>query len=138
MKEKPRLIKPKRTGKPAGRLVFVSGIYIGIKNEGDANTNEILYKAFTDGNIFPDLSPERKYHRGNPVDVWNVGSAFVKMLYDKKEAYKLKFDVYIEINFTLQLFKLLDPVFRKKAKNEHRKMVKELRKIKSFVQENPN
>ena len=51
MKKRPRLIKPKKTGKPAGRLVFVGGIYIGIKNEGDANTNEILYRALTDANL---------------------------------------------------------------------------------------
>lgn len=113
MEKKPRLIKPKKIGKSAGVTVF-GGIYIGIKEAGDANTNEILYRALTDAAL--STEHERKEYEGKPVDVWNVPSSFVKMLYKKQHNFKLLFSVYEELNSTLQLFELLDPVVRKKAK----------------------
>lgn len=102
-----------KISKPAGTTAF-GGIYIGIKDGGDANTNEILYKALTDANL--STEHERKEHKGEPVDVWNVPSSFIKMFYKKQHNFKLLFTVYEELNHTLQLFKLLDPVIRKKAK----------------------
>ncbi|HOX11022.1 MAG TPA: hypothetical protein P5323_03390 [Candidatus Moranbacteria bacterium] len=137
MKRKPNLIKPHKPRKeyPPRKIQF-GGIYIGIKNEGDANTNEILYRALTDASL--STEHERKEYKGKPVNVWKVSSSFVKMLYKKQHDFNLLFVVYEEINFTLQLFKFLDPIVRKKAKNECDNVVKELRKIKSFVQENPN
>lgn len=113
MSDKPRLIKPEKMGKPSGRSVF-GGIYIGIKGKGDANTNEILYRALTDANISTEY--EGKDYKGEPVDVWKVTSEFIKMFYKKQYDFNLRFVVYEEINSTFQLFTLLDPVMRKKAK----------------------
>ncbi|HOW60698.1 MAG TPA: hypothetical protein P5548_00720 [Candidatus Moranbacteria bacterium] len=108
------------------RKTVFGGIYIGIKGGGDANTNEILYKALVDANL--STEHERKEYKGTPINVWKVTSSFVKMLYKKQHNFNLLFVAYEEINYTLQIFKFLDPIVRKKAKQM--KLAKECEKKK--------
>jgi hypothetical protein len=98
------------------KLFPTSVLYIGIKGEGDANTNEILYEALTNANI--STEHERKEYKGKPVYVWKVNYAFVKMFYREQYNFKLLFVVYMEIKSTLQIWPLFDPAIMKKAKRE--------------------
>jgi len=140
---KPRLIKPKKIGKLAGKSTF-GGLFIEIENEGVGNTNKILHEFFIAADVFIDLTPEGKYYKGKDIKVWNLKPEYIKMLYKERHNFKLKFVVYAEINSTLQLYKLLEPVLQKKAKQA--KLLKksglenraEKRRGKSAVQETPN
>lgn len=130
MEERPNLIKPHKTRKVRlPRKTQFGGFFIGIKNEGDANTNEILYRALEYASL--STEHERKEYRGKPVNVWNVPTSFIEMLYKKHHDFKLLFVVYEEINYTLQLFELLDPIVQKKAKIGRMKIVKKLKNIKN-------
>jgi len=98
------------------KIVFpTGGIFIGIKRKGDANTNEILHKALVMRGFSTEF--EGKKHKGETVNVWLVDTDFVNMLYTQEKDFILKFSVYIEIDYTLQIFNLLKPVIRKKARH---------------------
>jgi hypothetical protein len=75
-----------------------------------------LHDLFLAADIFIDLTPEGKYYKDKPVKVWNLEAKYIKMLYEEKHNFKLKFVVYAEINSTLQLYRLLDPIIQKRAK----------------------
>lgn len=114
------------------KIVFpTGGIFIGIKRKGDANTNEILNRAFIETGILKDLYPEGKKFKGKKIDVWEVDSDFVNMLYAREKDFKLKFDVYIELDFTLQRFRLPDPRVKKKAKQMRLKLLKKIEERRS-------
>jgi hypothetical protein len=90
-------------------------IYVGIRGAGDANTNKILREALAGSRLSTEL--ERKYHKGEKVEVWIVTSDFLKMLYAKEKDFRLKFIVYIESNFTFKRFRLLETSVQKRAKH---------------------
>lgn len=116
------------------KIFFPTGdVYIGIKGAGDANTNEILHNALTDKNI--STEHEGKYYNEELVYVWKVNPAFVKMLYRKQKNFNLLFDVYIENNYIMQIFRFLEPPLQKKAKQKRWPKDK---KGRSAVQETPN
>lgn len=110
---KPRLIKPKKTGRRAGKSIF-GGIYLGIKDGGDKYTNTIVFPALGRENFSLKLEGEK--YRGQPVCVWKVTSKFVKDLYAEEKNCCLKVVVYIKINDTLQRFRLFEPDVVRKAK----------------------
>lgn len=124
---KPLLIKPKKIGRHAGGSVF-GGLFIGIEWEKCGNTNEILHRFFTDAGVLVDLTPEGKDYKGEPVKVWRLSSKHIRMLYEERHNFKLKFVVYAEINYTLQIFRLLEPAMRKKAKQ-----VKSIKKFAKHI-----
>ena len=73
--------------------------------------------------------------------MWKVDSDFVQMLYTQEHDFKLKFVVYFEKNYNMQLFPLMKPSMRKKARDESFKAVKKLKEMKrgkSVVQEVPD
>ena len=118
------------------KIFFPTGdVYIGIKNKGEATTNERLYKALIAANISADPDPVRKEYNGEPIDVFLVTTDFVQMFYGKEKDFNLKFDVYIENNYIMQLFPLLKPSIQKKAKQK--KWLKD-RRGKSIFQETSN
>jgi len=118
------------------KIFFPTGdVYIGIKNKGEATTNERLYKALIAANISADPDPVRKEYNGEPIDVFLVTTDFVQMFYGKEKDFNLKFDVYIEKNYIMQLFPLLKPSIQKKAKQK--KWLKD-RRGKSIFQETSN
>ena len=70
-----------------------------------------------------------------------VDSDFVQMLYTQEHDFKLKFVVYFEKNYNMQIFPLLKPTLKKKARDERFKVVKKLKEMKrkkSAVQETPD
>jgi len=96
------------------KLFAFGGLYVGIRGSGDANTNEIIYRALTEAGLSTEL--ESKLYQKERIKVWKVNSGFVKMLYAREKDFKLKFIVYIELDFTLQRFRLMEPSVKKAAK----------------------
>ncbi|MBU2028302.1 hypothetical protein KJ761_00205 [Patescibacteria group bacterium] len=98
------------------KIVFpTGGIFIGIKREGDANTNEILYNALIRRGFSTEA--EGKQYKGKTVSVWLVDADFVNMLYADEKDFKLKFIVYMELEYIFQEFRIVEPVIRKKARH---------------------
>jgi hypothetical protein len=110
----PRIVE-RRNGMNQGIIFPTGGIFIGIKGEGDANTNEILQRALIKRSFSTEVGG--KDYKGKRVFVWEVDADFVNMLYVEEKDFILKFNVYIEIGYTLQIFNLLKPVIRKKARH---------------------
>ena len=100
--------------------VVHSTFYIGPTSElGDPRSNEIIVNALRDTGRSTDLV-FKKYKKGN-IRIWGpVPAGFVQDLY-KQYSPTLKFLVYCEHNYTLELFRLFEPGIRKKAKAERYK-----------------
>lgn len=113
MSEKPRLIKPKKTKRLAGRNVF-GGIYIGVDRRGGMDASEIIRTLLKTMGV-PIISESKKY-KGELIDTWKVTSEVVKIFYRSPWAHEPNIVVCIEINANLQWFRLMDPDVAKKAK----------------------
>ncbi len=104
----------------------------------DVLTNMIFCEAITDSGGTPGV--EKIKYGKRIIPTLEMTTDLLKKAYNSAISLnnQLKFNVYAKINDNFQRFKILEPFSQKKAKNERPKVVKKLRKIKSFVQENPN
>ena len=102
-------------------------LYVGIKGAGDMFTNEVICGELIRSNL--SIEYEGKDYKGNRVHVWQVDPAFVSRLYASRNSCRLEFIVFSELNHIFQQFRLLDPLVKKKAK-QNRILRKQLKKIK--------
>lgn len=90
-------------------------LYVKIKGEpADKETNEVIFNALRDANLSTD-SVQKKY-KDKKIDVFEVTMEFARNLYRAKISLPILFEIYSERNFSLQRYRLLEPMYMKKAK----------------------
>jgi hypothetical protein len=102
-------------------------LYIGIKGAGDMFTNEVICGELIRSNL--SIEYEGKDYKDTRVHVWQVDPAFVNRLYASRNSCRLEFIVFSELNHSFQQFCLLEPLVKKKAK-QNGILRRQMKKIK--------